>query len=97
MNANEIWEQHPVISVTDLLVALVEHHLKQRNAVNYAGEPKGCFGDVGDYGPLGRDAGDCLHDSVAPHDSGRTRMLQENGAAMRIIGDAFESFLLPRT
>ena len=70
---------------------------RSKTTVNYASEPKGCFGDVGGYGPLGRDAGDCLHDSFAPHDSGGIRVLQENGAAVRVIGDAFESFLLPGT
>jgi len=67
------------------------------SAVNYACEPQGRFGDVGDHGPLGRDAGDCMHDSVTSNDSGRARVLQENGTAVWVIRDALESFLLPGT
>jgi hypothetical protein len=88
---------YPVISVTDLLVTRGEDHLSPRKAVHYVREQQERFDDVGSYGSLGRDASDCMHDSVTSHDSGGARVLQEDGAEVRIIGDAFESFLLPRT
>jgi hypothetical protein len=44
---------------------------------------------------LGRDASDRLPGSDASDDESRTRLLPENGTGMRIIDDAFQSFLLP--
>jgi hypothetical protein len=44
---------------------------------------------------LGGDAGYRLLSSDASDDESRTRLLPENGTGMRIIHDAFQSFVLP--
>lgn len=64
-------------------------------AVNYDGVSNRRIDDAGHYGSLGRDAGHRLPGSVTSDDEGRTRLLPENGTGVRIIHDAFQSFLLP--
>ena len=70
---------------------------KHGKHVNYACEQSRSLDDARDHGPLGRDAGYRLSGSDASDDERGTRLLSEDGAGMRIIHDAVQSFLLPGT
>jgi hypothetical protein len=64
-------------------------------AVDYASEQNRRSCDAGDHSSLGCDSGRGLSAAYASDDGRGTRVLSQNGAPVRFVGDAVNPLMLP--